>query len=452
MEELYKNIDATINPAYGCTPVSPGCDHCYAVRTAGRLGKLTEGTHKDGKWTGKINLFPEKMEQVLRRHAPLRIIVGSMTDLFHPGIPDEFLDRMFAYMALAHQHTFMLLTKRPKRMREYISGQDRAVSISNIIRIIEAGRLKEVSAPERVVPVKGWPGYFVTSKGRVLSDRSNSGLRSAIDLHELTPQFGEQGHARVMLQVKGEKSRPLIHRLVLEHFDRMPIGSEQACHLTGDARNNALWNLKWGSQSDNWKDSKRHGTARRHSKLSPEKVETIRSRLNAGESAYSISKDIGISDTQIRNISAGVQWKDDGKLKWPIPAVWLGVTAESQEQADARIPILLDTPASNRFVSVEPMLGPVIVSKYLLPQSDIPRLEWVICGGETGPESRPAYPGLVRSLRDQCVDAKVPFFFKSWGDWTFANGEMRRVGKRRSGREIDGQTWDQTPEDTNEKK
>ncbi len=111
--------DATINPAYGCSPVSPACDHCYAARMAGRLGALTEGTHKDGKWTGKINLFPGRMMQALKWREPRRIFIGSLTDLFHPAVPYDFLDRVFAVMAMCPQHEFILLTKRPERMREY---------------------------------------------------------------------------------------------------------------------------------------------------------------------------------------------------------------------------------------------------------------------------------------------------------------------------------------------
>ena len=111
--------------------------------------------------------------------------------------------------------------------------------------------------------------------------------------------------------------------------------------------------------------------------------------------------------------------------------LWLGVTAENQPRADERIPILLQTPAAERFVSVEPMLGPVDLNKYLYPQrlcdghsawqrrdEDCPRrpgLDWVICGGETGPGARPIHPDWVRSLRDQCQDAGVAFLHEANG-------------------------------------
>lgn len=138
---------------------------------------------------------------------------------------------------------------------------------------------------------------------------------------------------------------------------------------------------------------------------------------------------------------------------WPLPNLWLGVTVCNQAEADAKIPLLLQTPAAKRFVSIEPMLGPVNLAAvrqsnnsgdvfsvdaltglwfrerrrkesrndYMANQSAaqqrLPALDWVICGGETGLGARPIHPDWVRSLRDQCQGAEVPFFFKSWGEW-----------------------------------
>jgi protein gp37 len=85
--------------------------------------------------------------------------------------------------------------------------------------------------------------------------------------------------------------------------------------------------------------------------------------------------------------------------------IWLGATAENQQRANGRIPILRDIPAAHRFVSVEPMLGPVDLFPYV-------GLDWVIVGGETGPGARPCNPDWMRSLRDQCAEACVPFFLK----------------------------------------
>jgi protein gp37 len=183
-----------------------------------------------------------------------------------------------------------------------------------------------------------------------------------------------------------------------------------------------------------------------------------------------------------------------------IPNLWLGVTAENQQTADERIPLLLQTPATVRFVSVEPMLGRVDlgqasglpVFKYAaqvkvndgLSGNTIgefkggywtkhdgntqPWIDWVICGGESGPGARPMHPDWVRSLRDQCQAAGAPFFFKGWGefvdedqspddavipskalylnDGSFYGHPVYRLGKSKSGRLLDGRTWDGFPE------
>ena len=157
---------------------------------------------------------------------------------------------------------------------------------------------------------------------------------------------------------------------------------------------------------------------------------------------------------------------------WPLPNVWLGVSAENQAEADERIPFLLQTPAAVRFVSVEPMLGQVDLRPYLsrpctqcggsasvpcegggmpCPRClrvgqflDPDQLNWVICGGESGPGARPMYPDWASSLRDQCRVAGVPFFFKSHGSQTIiSRGTRKRLPKDRL---LDGRTWDQYPE------
>lgn len=166
----------------------------------------------------------------------------------------------------------------------------------------------------------------------------------------------------------------------------------------------------------------------------------------------------------------------------PYLNVWLGVTAENQEQADKRIPILLSIPAAKRFVSIEPMLGPISFrwakwKELNREQGGITNeldglrmLDWVICGGESGPGARPMHPYWARLIRDQCIITNVPFMFKQWGEWAFIhyidgkksfinltpnkNKEvilhdpminMRRVGKKKAGRELDGKIWNQKP-------
>lgn len=143
-------------------------------------------------------------------------------------------------------------------------------------------------------------------------------------------------------------------------------------------------------------------------------------------------------------------------LTWPLPNVWLGVSVETQQWADTRIPALLDTPAAVRFLSMEPLLGPVNLQHSLNGDPNgwraVSALQWVIVGGESGPEARPMHPDWARSLRDQCVSAGVPFHFKQWGEWApragFTDETTFRVGKRKAGRVLDGRTWDEWPLET----
>ena len=113
---------------------------------------------------------------------------------------------------------------------------------------------------------------------------------------------------------------------------------------------------------------------------------------------------------------------------WPTH-VWAGVSVENQWWADRRIPLLSEVPARVRFLSVEPLLKAVDLQPYL---DDV---QWVIVGGESGPRSRPMAAEWVRQVRDDCLAAGVPFFFKQWG------GRTPKAG----GRELDGRTWDQMP-------
>lgn len=168
---------------------------------------------------------------------------------------------------------------------------------------------------------------------------------------------------------------------------------------------------------------------------------------------------------------------------WPLPNVWLGTSVEDQATANARIPHLLATPSAVRFISAEPLLGALDLTRIVLELSTAPerakpdltinaltgwhggagdpaRLDWVIVGGESGPGARPMHPDWARSIRDQCEAAGVAFFFKQWGEWGSAKGQpghlaighvfddgyqMIRLGKARAGRLLDGREWNQMP-------
>lgn len=202
--------------------------------------------------------------------------------------------------------------------------------------------------------------------------------------------------------------------------------------------------------------------------------------------------------------------KPIGYRMWPLPNVWLGISCERQQEADERIPLLLQTPAAVRFISAEPLLGAIDLHDWLtrdwhptMPPETTPRLDWVIVGGESGTKARPMHPDWARSIRDQCNAAGVAYFFKQFGEYgtasyhvgtghpvfrqfatftqwvnkasTWVNGGicldkdgnelrngaafmkardedrfpvtiMHRVGKKAAGRLLDGREWNEFPE------
>ena len=317
--------DITINPVRGCSHCSPGCDHCYAERVAARLARIPNTARAyaglvdvNGKWTGRFSVSLDTLDALSIK--PRRIFVGSMCDLFHENLPYNLFLWIVEKLSRYPQHTFMLLTKRPERMKHFIS---------------------------------------------------------------LTKE------------------------------------SDTVCGL------------------------------------------------------------------------------------WPLPNLWLGVTVCNQAEADAKIPVLLETPAEKRFVSVEPMLGPVEIGKYLYgsyecamtcgtrlaftnpPEKrctacgftgpddyetwgngdseicpecgedggsgeieevcpgcgsfmvrehpDTQNIDWVIAGTETGPKARAADEAWFRSLRDQChaYHSITPFFLKK-------NSDGSRL--------LDGREWNEVPQ------
>jgi protein gp37 len=124
-----------------------------------------------------------------------------------------------------------------------------------------------------------------------------------------------------------------------------------------------------------------------------------------------------------------------GVQEWPLRNLWLGVSAEDQARADLRLGHLLDTPAWVRWVSLEPLLGPVRLGDADQDALNDGGLNWVVVGGESGAGHRPIDPRWAADLRDECVDAGVPFFFKQWGG----------IRPKSGGRLLDGRTWDELP-------
>ena len=323
--------DRVWNPTVGCTRVSAGCEHCYAEVFAHRLGAMGRpeyhgltSKHADGSvtWTGQPRMLSERIKDPLRWKKPQRVFVNSMSDLFHESVTDEFIESVFGLMAVAQQHTFQVLTKRPERILDWFNKRHGLESVAQAV----AGAA-ENRTPRWVI----WD-----ARGQVKEK-----------------YYGELG-------AKASRS------------------------------------------------------------------ETFKLRQ---------------------------PWPG-----WPLPNVWLGVSVEDQAAADERIPLLLDTPAAVRFLSCEPLLGPLDLTTpwYRLSQGNI---HWVIAGGESGPggrwlvepfrveqdqaidgqrtwwEPKPAAIDWVRSIRDQCQAADVPFFFKQWG------GPTPKAG----GRLLAGREWNEFP-------
>lgn len=342
--------DATWNAIKGCSHISAGCENCWAERMAVRFSKPGEAFEHltiDGQWAGRSKLYKKDLYKPIHWRRPRRIAVCFMGDLFYEDVSFKSIAKVFAVMAYAKQHTFMVLTKRPGRMLEFLEW-----------------------AGSRVCPVLSLYDY--------------------------------------------------------------------------------------------------------------------------------IEDDV---DIETENVTP-----------WPIPNVWLGVSVENQLEAKYRIPALLRCPAVLRYVSLEPLLGSVNL-RHLdadaagdkewcqvdaltghqtdmgRPCPDIPaKLDWVICGGESGEGARPMHPTWAQSIRDQCEATNTPLFFKQWGAWIAdsqykhiveargfygsdiakahfqsldVNGQtsnfdpgpkyfndsqcMYLLGKQKTGRVLDGKTYDQIP-------
>jgi protein gp37 len=159
------------------------------------------------------------------------------------------------------------------------------------------------------------------------------------------------------------------------------------------------------------------------------------------------------------HVDAMVPWH----CSWP-DNVWLSTTAEKQAWAERRVPELIKHPARVRFVSCEPVLGPIDLSSWLRHTAGRWAVDWVIAGGESGHHARPSNPEWFRLLRDQCIAHRVAFHFKQWGNWCptearLLNGHQSRklrayngepiylvnLGKKAAGRRLDGQEWNQAP-------
>lgn len=310
--------DITWNLVVGCTRVSPGCERCYAEIMASRQVLMSAALGRQSvylpvvdtarrRWNRNVELLPARLAEPLSFRPGTRVFVCSMSDLFHDGVPFEYIAAVWGVMASRPDVTFQVLTKRPQRMAEFLE---------------------------------------------YLLDRE----------------------------------------------------------------------------------------------------------------VHASAADVCLTDAEHLLSLQGVELPMPATAPWPLPNVWLGTSVEDQQRAEERIPHLLAAPAAVRFLSVEPLLGPVDLEPLTCQHcggheasfADEPgsqpwcvecdaemgapgwlnEIDWVIVGGESGPGARPMDGAWVRSLRDQCDEADVAFFFKQWGG----------ANKAKAGRELDGRTHDAMPE------
>lgn len=263
--------------------------------------------------------------------------------------------------------------------------------------------------------------------------------------------------------------------------------------LTVDTKNGPVWtgevrlNEQWLTQPMRWKRPRMVFVCAHadlfHDAVPDEWIDLIFSAMEL--SPQHTFQVLTKRASRMRDYINSRAWKN-----YPLPNVWLGVSVEDQAAADVRIPLLLDTPAAIRWISAEPLLGPVDISDHLWgranPCDDCPQdadcdcgftprhkvtlepaLHWVVVGGESGLNARPMHPQWARDLRDQCEAAGVPFLFKQWGEWLPMLGQREGVpvkqktetpdgwvmgwaGKKKAGRLLDGVQHDGYPKGSKE--
>lgn len=252
--------DATWNPIVGCSIVSPGCTNCYAMKMAARLEKALPATRPGGHlpnhytditrkvngkpvWTGRITIAPDHiLTAPLKWRKPRRIFVNSMGDLFHEAVPDEWIDCAFAVMALSPQHTFQVLTKRSKRMRDYCNGIFAARRIATaILDLLIDGKINKV----------------ITERNYPMTDdcSPDEPTLKAWPLPNVWPGVSAEDQARADERIPDLLATPAAVRFVsaepllqLIDFTRIDYGAPQPYHmnsLVGFQDNNTYTKLDW---------------------------------------------------------------------------------------------------------------------------------------------------------------------------------------------------------------
>lgn len=451
--------EKTWNPVVGCTRVSAGCDHCYAVRQTFRLGTMGQENYRDltmlnGKgdrhFNGTVRCLPERLGDPLHWRKPCRIFVNSMSDLFHERVPFDFIDKVFAVMALCPQHEFQLLSKRPDVMATYLSTNplDRLVALLHNVRHEQGTD---------------------TDFERALRDR----LRRN-DLADCeTPRPGRQARGRLL---QGSRNQRVPQgQGGIQNPRRISVGDgddQQTQNRDGGASDCMDLFQQIDSTRVNDKPQRRSKGQKQAGQFGIGNISGTKATCIECSSSASVASGGGTTsqDASFRSGRPGdaptkglrtdgeghcrpIQYDEEGDishmlpsnleayLTWPLPGVWLGVSCEDQATANERMPILLQCPAAVRFVSLEPLLGPINLERIELgtsdfdavpdgplaevkkitftmdglrgaPKTGIPGLSWVIVGGESGPKARPCELAWIESIVKQCKSAGVPCFVK----------------------------------------
>ncbi len=406
------SVGKTWNVVTGCDRVSIGCDHCYAMTLAKRLKGMGSAKYQndgDPRTSGPgfgVTVHPDALNEPLRWRKPATVFVNSMSDLFHAKVPREFVARVFAVMAATPQHTYQCLTKRPERMQRMLADPSFRFEV---VRAMDGLAVDRDHDPiERWAAIPGFDDYDASSHGRV---RGQSGVLS-------TCENSRTGRETVTLWNGGNPKTLYVHRLVLMAHRPTTDDTLEACHRNGDKRDNRLANLRWDTRSANQLEKSRHGSAGGPRKLTLGQVAQIRSARKAGETQQVIADRYEISRSLVSMVESGKVWAEPD-MPWPLANVWLGTSVESDDYT-RRADALRNTPAAVRFISAEPLLGP-------LPSLDLTGIDWLIAGGESGPGARPLELDWIRDLIDRCRDAGTAPFVKQLGSLN-AHGKDKKGG------------------------
>lgn len=427
---------ATWNPIVGCSIVSPGCTNCYAMKMAARLegmnaeayaaGRKPTAPHYDGTthnvngnnvWTGKLaRAREETLLEPLRRRKPTVYFVNSMSDLFHEAVPDEWIDQIFAVMALSPQHTFQVLTKRAKRMREYVHPTPSVTAPSMQDRLWKLYH----AMGGRHVPAWPLPNVWLgvsTERQKEADERIPELLATpaAVRFISAEPLLGPIDLKRYLIQ---QVLKDSLRRGPLDDQIRQN-GRQHSDHIAAPRnipRPNGLPAL--GGSSISPVDIPSEGALEPLHGFGGRAVDLEASTLRAARSLPPVDGSFSIEEARKVSDLGNIVRNDHGLISQdrtdspseplPINLALHGTSGRPQGFANAGDRVagrVGDANSSSPLFTVRDH------------EAHHTTLDWVIVGGESGPGSRPMHPDWARALRDQCLAAGVPFFFKQWGNW-----------------------------------